>query len=87
MPQPKKNKEFQNDASRLEQSAVLWHISITNEYEHNLKRVQTFGIKLILGGKGLDYYDSPLKVLNLQSLKKRDVKVNCQVKDYVSKQA
>ena len=55
--------------SKLEQSAVLWHSSITKcKCEVNLERVQKSGLKIILGDKYVDN-DNALKVLNLQSLR------------------
>ena len=56
--------------SKLEQSAVLWHSSITKKCEINLERVQKSAFKIILGDKYVDY-DNSLKVLKLQSLKER----------------
>ena len=56
--------------SKLEQSAVLWHSSITKKCEVNLERVQKSALKIILGDKYVDY-DNALKVLNLQSLRER----------------
>jgi len=53
--------------SKLEQSAVLWHSSITKKCEINLERVQKSAFKIILGDKYVDY-DNSLKVLKLQSL-------------------
>ena len=54
--------------SKLEQSAVLWHSSITKKCETNLERVQKSALKIILGCKYVDY-ENALKVLNLQSLR------------------
>ena len=56
--------------SKLEQSAVLWHSSITQKCQNNLERVQKSALKIILGDKYVSY-DNALKVLNLQSLKER----------------
>ena len=56
--------------SKLEQSAVLWHSSITKKCEYNLERVQKSALRIILGDKYVDY-DNALKVLNLQSLRER----------------
>ena len=56
--------------SKLEQSAVLWHSSITQKCEKNLERVQKSALRIILGGNYISY-DNALKVLKLQSLKER----------------
>ena len=56
--------------SKLEQSAVLWHSSITQKCQNNLERVQKSALKIILGDKYVSY-DNALKVLKLQSLKER----------------
>ena len=56
--------------SKLEQSAVLWHSSITQKCEKNLERVQKSALKIILGEKYISY-ENALKVLKLQSLKER----------------
>ena len=56
--------------SKLEQSAVLWHSSLTQKCEINLERVQKSALKVILGERYIDY-DNALKVLKLQSLKER----------------
>ena len=54
--------------SKLEQSAVLWHSSITKKCEQNLERVQKSALRIILGEKYVSY-DNALKVLKLQSLR------------------
>ena len=56
--------------SKLEQSAVLWHSSLTQNCEINLERVQKSALKVILGDKYIDYGNA-LKVMKLQSLKER----------------
>ena len=56
--------------SKLEQSAVLWHSSLTQKCESNLERVQKSALKIILGDKYVSY-ENALKVLKLQSLKER----------------
>ena len=56
--------------SKLEQSSVVWHSSITKKCEESLERVQRSALKIILGDKYLSY-DNALKVLGLQSLKER----------------
>ena len=56
--------------SKLEQSCVVWHSSITQKCEDNLERVQKSAIRIILGEKYFNY-ESALKTLKLQSLKER----------------
>ena len=59
--------------SKLEQSSVLWHRSITKKSEYNLERVQKLVLKIILE-ESYVRYDNALKVLKLQwlqSLKER----------------
>ena len=56
--------------SKLEQSAVLWHSSITKECSDKLERVQKSALKVILGSSYTTYSDA-LKQLKLQSLKER----------------
>ena len=56
--------------SLLEQSATLWHSSLTEENSNDLERVQKSAVKVILGDKYEDYQIS-LKKLDLESLKDR----------------
>ena len=56
--------------SLLEQSAVVWHSSITEENSYDLERVQRSALKVILGEKYVGYKKS-LEILNLQLLKDR----------------
>ena len=56
--------------SKLEQSAVLWHSSLTQKCEDSLERVQKSALKIILGDKYISY-ENALKVMKLQSLKER----------------
>ena len=56
--------------SKLEQSCVLWHSSITQKCEENLERVQKSALRIILGVQYLNY-ENALRVLKLQSLKER----------------
>ena len=56
--------------SKLEQSSVLWHSSLTKKCEDNLERVQKSALKIILR-ESYESYDNALKVLKLQSLKER----------------
>ena len=56
--------------SKLEQSAVLWHSSLTKECSDKLERVQKSALKIILGSTYSSYSDA-LKELRLQSLEER----------------
>ena len=56
--------------SKLEQSSVVWHSSITQKCENNLERVQKSALRIILKDKYVSYANA-LKVLGLQSLKER----------------
>ena len=67
--------------SKLEQSAVLWHSSITQKCQNNLERVQKSALKIILGDSYVSY-DNALKVLKLQSLKERREDLNLQTNVY-----
>ena len=53
--------------SLLEQSAVVWHSSLTQENTDDLERVQKSALKVILGEKYLGYKIS-LQKLNLETL-------------------
>ena len=55
--------------SVVEQSAVVWHSSLTKENTTTLERVQRVAVKIILEGKH-SYKDS-LQILNLPTLKER----------------
>ena len=71
-----KNKEYLKNIyilqirSKLEQSSVVWHSSLTKKCEDSLERVQKSALKIILG-ESYESYDNALKVLKLQSLKER----------------
>ena len=56
--------------SKLDQSAVLWHSSITKKNSGDLERVQKSALKVILGEKYENYKDA-LKVVGIDSLEKR----------------
>ena len=56
--------------SVLEQSAVVWHSSLTNKNRKDLERVQKAAIKIILGSNYTTYKDG-LKILKIQSLDDR----------------
>ena len=53
--------------SLLEQSAVVWHSSLTQENVQDLERVQKSALKVILGHKYVDYKNS-LEKLELETL-------------------
>ena len=56
--------------SKLEQSAVLWHSSITKKCSEKLERVQKSALRVILGTEYVNYTNA-LDVLKLQSLEER----------------
>ena len=56
--------------SLLEQSATVWHSSLTEENSEDLERVQKSAVNIILGNKNLDYEKSLAK-LNMETLKER----------------
>ena len=61
---------IQQIRSKLEQSAVVWHSSLTQKCKNKLERVQKSALRIILGEHYLNYKNA-LKVLNLQSLEER----------------
>ena len=56
--------------SHLEQSAVVWHSSLTNQNIHDLERVQKSAVRLIMGGQ-YENYKKSLSLLKLQTLETR----------------
>ena len=56
--------------SVLEQSAVVWHSSLTKKNRHDLERVQKAAIRVIMG-KSYSTYKNGLKFLKLDTLEKR----------------
>ena len=56
--------------SKLEQSAVLWHSSLTHKCRNKLERVQKSALRIIMGSKYTHYSDA-LEQLNLQTLDER----------------
>ena len=56
--------------SVLEQSAVVWHSSLTEKNKKDLERVQKVAVKIIMGTKFLSYKEG-LRTLNIQSLDTR----------------
>ena len=56
--------------SVLEQSCTVWHSSLTEENSNNLERVQKAAIRIILGHKYTDNYETNLMKSDLVPLKK-----------------
>ena len=56
--------------SKLEQSAVVWHSSLTQKNENDLERIQKAALKVILKERYQNYSDA-LMTLNIKSLKMR----------------
>ena len=56
--------------SKLEQSAAVWHSSLTKKNISDLERVQKCALRIILGDKYLNYQNA-LKVIKLDSLERR----------------
>ena len=56
--------------SKLEQSAVVWHSSLTQRCKNMLERVQKSALRVILGEQYCNYKNA-LEVLKLQSLDER----------------
>ena len=56
--------------SKLEQSAVVWHSSLTQKCKRKLERVQKSALRVIMGPRYTNYSDALLK-LNLQTLDER----------------
>ena len=56
--------------SQLEQSAVVWHSSLTEENSNDLERVQKSAIKMIMG-ENYKGYKKALDYLNLDTLDER----------------
>jgi hypothetical protein len=65
-----KNIYFLFVRSLLEQSATVWHSSLTRENSDDLERVQKSAIKVILGNEYKSYNESLLK-LDMESLEDR----------------
>ena len=60
--------------SKLDQSAVVWHSSITKKNSSDLERVQRSALKVILGER-YESYKEALKVLRMDSLEMRREKL------------
>ena len=56
--------------SKLEQSAVVWHSSLTENNRRDLERVQKSAVKIILKNSYNNYEDA-LKILKMESLEDR----------------
>ena len=56
--------------SIIEQSAVVWHSSLTNKNRKNIERVQKAAVRVIMG-KSYKSYKESLKELSLDTLEKR----------------
>ena len=56
--------------SHLEQSAIVWHSSLTEENSSDLERVQKSAVKIILGSKYIGYEKSLAK-LGIEKLSDR----------------
>ena len=65
-----KNVYFLVVRSLLEQSATVWHSSLTEDNSDDLERVQKSAVKIILGDKYIGYKKLLLK-LDMQRLKER----------------
>ena len=62
-----KNIYFLFVRSQLEQSAVVWHSSLTEDNKHDLERVQKSAVKIILGEKYKSYQQA-LSELGIDTL-------------------
>ena len=62
--------KLHNVRSKLDQSAVVWHSSISKKNSGDLERVQKSELKVILGEK-YDNYKDALKLIGLDSLEER----------------
>ena len=60
--------------SQLEQSAVVWHSSLTEENKSDLERVQKSALKIIMGGRYIGY-EKALVGLGIASLDERREKL------------
>ena len=60
--------------SKLEQSASVWHSSLTQKDSRDLERVQKSALKVILGDK-YKSYEEALKTIRIDSLAERRQKI------------
>ena len=58
--------------SILEQSATVWHSSLTEENKNDLERVQKTALKVILGDSYMSY-ENALKILDIETLNDRRI--------------
>ena len=65
-----KNVYFLFVRSQLEQSAVVWHSSLSEENKSDLERVQKSAVKIIMGEKYQSYQKS-LALLDMETLEDR----------------
>ena len=56
--------------SILEQSATMWHYSLTEENRNDLERLQKSALKVILGDKYITYQNA-LNILDILTLNDR----------------
>ena len=56
--------------SKLDQSAVVWHSSLSSKNRNDLERVQKSAVRCILG-ENYSGYDNALEKLGLVTLEKR----------------
>lgn len=56
--------------SKLEQSAVVWHSSLTKRNENDIERIQKSALRVILNN-GYTSYQKALETLRMQSLRDR----------------
>ena len=70
----------------LEQSAPVWHSSLSQENINDLERIQKSAVRLIMGKRHVNYESSLLK-LNLQKLTKRreDLSMNFAIRTIMNK--
>ena len=61
-----KNIYFLFVRSQLEQSAVVWHSSLTEDNKHDLERVQKSAVKIILGEKYKSYQQALSDTLDMR---------------------
>ena len=61
--------------SVVEQSAVVWHTSITNGEQKDLERIQKVALRLILG-ENYTSYNEALKQTGLDTLRSRRTKLS-----------
>ena len=60
--------------SKLEQSAVVWHSSLTQKNKKDLERVQKSALKIILRDKYMNY-ENALNVIGMETLEMRREKL------------